>query len=396
MTPKLTYTTLYRDIPVAVVIPAYNAQKTLGRTLDSVLAQSHERLEVLVVDDGSCDETAALAQQYAARDGRVRLLSQENGGVARARNLGLQAAAADFVAFVDADDLWHPRKIEKQLAALMANPAAAFVYTPFRVIDENDHVVASGCFFTTRGRVLWRHMLVNFVGNGSSILVRRDAALAVGGYAADMRDQGLEGAEDYMLQLQLAAAHEVEVVPEYLVGYRQTSGSMSSNIARMLAAELEARRRILLELEEVPEVAFRWGAAARLSDSMLRSLKRKRFWQATSMLACALRMDTVGAIAQLAIQARLRALDTLHRKAEARRPAERRNFCQVDPLAGPIEPVPLFLARRLQWLADQELLVQTPPALPPARATRRRKAGDNGSGVHALHTMHWFRSEGCR
>lgn len=339
---------------VSVVIPAFNAEHTLARTLESVLGQTHPALQVLVVDDGSTDGTAEVARAFERRDRRVHMLTQHNGGVARARNLGLQHAQADFVAFLDADDLWHPRKIERQLASLLANPAAGFVYAPYRVIDDHDEVVASGCFFTVRGRVLFRHLLVNFVGNGSSMLVRRQAAIEVGGFAADLRDRGLEGAEDYLLQLQLAARHEVEVVPEYLVGYRRSAASMSSNVARMLAAELAVRQRVLGEVGFVPECIYRWGAAARLSDGMLRSLRRKQFRQAGVMLKDALNMDAVGALAQLMIQMRLRGLDTWQRHVQAQRPPQHRQFMNYDPLDGPLEPVPLFLAHRLQALRDTE------------------------------------------
>lgn len=371
MTSKLRPTNMASDHTVAVVIPAFNAEHTLARTLESVLNQTHAALQVWVVDDGSTDRTPEIIRAYELRDRRVRRLGQNNGGVARARNLGLQHSSAEFVAFVDADDLWHPRKIERQLTILIANPAAGFVYTPYRVIDDNDEVVASGCFFTVRGRVLFRHLLVNFVGNGSSMLVRRDAALAVGGFAADLRDQGLEGAEDYLLQLQLAARYQVEVVPEYLVGYRRSVTSMSSNVSRMLAAELAVRKRVLAEVAFAPEYVYRWGAAARLSDGMLRSIRRKQFRQAGTMLVDALHLDAVGALAQLMIQMRLRGLDTWQRHVQAQRPALHRKFMSYDPLDGPLEPVPLFLAHRLQALRDTEHAHQ-----PEAR----RKPQQHGAG----------------
>ena len=103
---------------VGVVVPAYNAAATLDETLRSVRAQTHRALEIIVVDDGSLDDTAAIARRHAAEDERVRVLCQANAGVAAARNAGWQSSRADLIAFIDADDLWAPTKIERQLQAL--------------------------------------------------------------------------------------------------------------------------------------------------------------------------------------------------------------------------------------------------------------------------------------
>lgn len=130
------------DPLVSVVVPAYNASRTLSATLDSVLNQTHAALDVIVVDDGSTDDTAAIAEGFQRRDDRIRVLRTDNGGVARARNAGIAAALSDVVAVVDADDLWHSTKVAKQFAALNAGgPDMAFVYALFRRIDENGAVL---------------------------------------------------------------------------------------------------------------------------------------------------------------------------------------------------------------------------------------------------------------
>ena len=103
---------------VSVIIPAYNAAATVERTIASVLNQSYTNLEVLVVDDGSTDETAALVQQMVDVAGRIRLLQKPNGGLVSARNHGIAHATGEFIAPVDADDLWHPQKIAKQVALM--------------------------------------------------------------------------------------------------------------------------------------------------------------------------------------------------------------------------------------------------------------------------------------
>ena len=96
---------------ISVVVPAWRAEKTLAATLDSILAQTWRELEVLVVDDASPDGTLALAQSYAAKDPRVRVIAQpENGGVSKARNRGVREARGEWIAFLDSDDLWMPEK----------------------------------------------------------------------------------------------------------------------------------------------------------------------------------------------------------------------------------------------------------------------------------------------
>jgi glycosyltransferase involved in cell wall biosynthesis len=99
---------------VSVIVPAFNAATTLAEALGSALAQTYKNIEILVVDDGSTDATAAIAREFAAADGRVSLVRRSNGGIAAARNSGIAVSKGAYIAPLDADDLWHPTKIEKQ------------------------------------------------------------------------------------------------------------------------------------------------------------------------------------------------------------------------------------------------------------------------------------------
>lgn len=110
-------------IRVAVVIPAYNARNYLAQTLQSVIDQTHRALEIVIVDDGSTDDTASICRHFAASDPRIRIVSTENRGVAAARNTGIEASKSDYIAFLDADDLWHRTYIERMLSALHPLPS---------------------------------------------------------------------------------------------------------------------------------------------------------------------------------------------------------------------------------------------------------------------------------
>ena len=99
---------------ISVVVPVYNAQRTLDETLLSIRSQSYRNIEVLVIDDGSIDISAAIAARHARIDGRIRLIRQANAGVAAARNRGIAEAKGDLIAPIDADDLWTAEKLEKQ------------------------------------------------------------------------------------------------------------------------------------------------------------------------------------------------------------------------------------------------------------------------------------------
>ena len=109
---------------VSVVMPAYNAERFVDEALESVLKQSYQRLEVIVVDDGSTDGTAARVQAYG---NPVRYLQQVNAGVGAARNRGLEAATGDYIAFLDADDLWRPEKLDVQLEIAARNPESGLI-----------------------------------------------------------------------------------------------------------------------------------------------------------------------------------------------------------------------------------------------------------------------------
>ncbi len=227
------------DKLVSVVIPAYNGAATIDETLRSVRSQTHRALEIIVVDDGSRDETADIVRTHAAADPRVRLIETANGGVAAARNRGWQEAASDLIAFVDADDLWSPAKIERQLAVLEASgPEYGLVYCWYAEIDRDSRVTDFPNRPTFHGDVLEQLFRGNFVGNGSAALVRRQALIAARGFESGLWQAGAQGCEDILFYLRVAEHHKFAVVPDFLVGYRYLPDNMSSDMRRMIRSWL--------------------------------------------------------------------------------------------------------------------------------------------------------------
>jgi hypothetical protein len=220
--------------PVAsVVIPACNAEATLAATLESALAQTCRDIEIIVVNDGSHDRTSQIAAAYAARDPRLRLVEQPNGGVARARNRGVTEARGAFVAPLDADDLWRPEKLASQLDTFRrGGPNVGLVYSWSLLIDADGQVTGALAPAQIEGYVLHRLLAWNFVGNGSAPLLPTEL-LRRHGYDPSLRDAGCEGGEDYLMQLRIAREHAFACAPGYLIGYRRTPDSMSANALAM-------------------------------------------------------------------------------------------------------------------------------------------------------------------
>lgn len=224
---------------VSVVIPAYNAAATLDETLRSVRSQTHRALEIIVVDDGSTDRTRMVAERHAAVDHRVQVISQANAGVAAARNTGWNRARSELIAFIDADDLWAPTKIERQVQALLAgNERIGLVYCWSVRINSQSRIIRVQNQATWEGDVLDRIVSSNFIGNGSAALVRREALIHAGGFDRRLRDAGAEGCEDLLVYYRIAERYHFAVVPEPLVGYRHLPNSMSSNRTSMLRSWL--------------------------------------------------------------------------------------------------------------------------------------------------------------
>ncbi|TAF56612.1 MAG: glycosyltransferase [Oscillatoriales cyanobacterium] len=221
---------------ISIIIPVYNGAATIGETIVSLQQQTHSPLEILVIDDGSTDDTVAVLQAIA--EPRLRVVSYANAGQAVSRNRGLELARGEYISFIDADDLWTPDKLADQLAALMAQPRAAVAYSWTDHIDQNRQFLRHGPQLCFEGDVFRKLLYSDFIGSGSNILVRRSAIVEVGGF-----DPSLPPAEDWDCWLRLAQRFEFVVVPKPQILYRVSSQSSSFNVWRMERSSLRTIAR---------------------------------------------------------------------------------------------------------------------------------------------------------
>jgi glycosyltransferase involved in cell wall biosynthesis len=246
---------------VSVIIPSYNAEAYLSQTLECVLAQTYQAFEVIVVDDGSSDGTCAIVEEFVKRDPRFQLIRQSNAGVGAARNAGIRKARGQYIAPLDADDVWFPEKLAKQVARMeQGGDQMGLVACWCRYIDEHGQDAHSSPPWRIEGRV--RHALVlrNIIDNASMPLIRAAALQEVGLYLTRAEQGGAQGCEDWDLHLRIAERFQVGFVFEHLMAYRLTGSSMSTDPAGMDASFLFARRRARLRNPDLPPDAFRWSA----------------------------------------------------------------------------------------------------------------------------------------
>jgi glycosyltransferase involved in cell wall biosynthesis len=232
----------------SAVIPAYNATATLTASVESALAQTLADLEVVIVDDGSTDGTLELARSFE-RDRRVSVVTQENRGLAGARNTGIANSHGEYVGFLDSDDLWMPNFATEMTAALDADPGAGFAYTDGWALDEVSRRIRRSTVMV-RSRppmpppreadAFLRELIKrNFIIAEGTI--RRSALDKVGGY-----DEDLRAVEDYELWLRLIAnGYRAVRPPGLLVVRRDHQTSMSKDAQRMYEAHRQAYQRVI-------------------------------------------------------------------------------------------------------------------------------------------------------
>jgi glycosyltransferase involved in cell wall biosynthesis len=253
---------------ISIVIPAFNAETYFTPTLDSVLAQTLTAWELIVVDDGSVDQTAAIAGQYAARDPRIRLVSQENAGVSAARNFGasLIHPHAEFLIFLDADDVWEPHALALLLTTLNASPNTPAAYGLARYIGKNGETIEPGVceghqqfrLGLENGRVIvWPperpttfavEAVMERVMTCGTVLMRRAAFSNAGQFDPDLRMW-----EDWDFWLRLSRLGGLIFTDTLILGYRQHDTNVSGQRDLLESGEWQVRHRLLEAVKDDPK-----------------------------------------------------------------------------------------------------------------------------------------------
>lgn len=224
-------------------MPVHNGARYLAEALESVFAQTFRDFEVLVVDDGSTDETPAILKGYGDR---LTVVAKEQGGACAARNLGVERAAAPYVAFLDHDDRWYPRKLEQQVAVLDARPEVVLVLSESDRMDEAGRLIQTRATAAERprlkesplGRLMETDQLLS-----SAIMVRREAFVRAG-----MFDPDLHGFEDFDLCARLRRLGEFAFIEEPGMCYRVHQSSFSRSGGERLQ---RSRERFLLRMRDL-------------------------------------------------------------------------------------------------------------------------------------------------
>jgi len=210
---------------ISVIIPAYNSEKTIQETIESVIKQTFNDWELIVVNDGSQDRTVEIVSRI--KDDRIKLFSHPNAGAPASRNRGFNNSVGQFIAFLDADDLWTTDKLESQLNALQSHPEAAVAYSWTDYIDESGNFLKQGGRVIFNGNVYSQLLVRNFLENGSNPLIKREAINDIGGF-----NESLKGGQDWELYLRLGEKYHFVAVEKPQILYRFSTNSISSNALR--------------------------------------------------------------------------------------------------------------------------------------------------------------------
>lgn len=270
---------------VSAVITTYNLAEMLPEAIESVLAQDWKDIQIIVVDDGSTDNTAEVMKKYA---GVVQYISQKNAGPSAARNTGIQASGGEFLAFLDGDDLWKPNKTSRQLMEFEKDTTVGLVSSDFSV-HEGDRVTESylaSCRHVASGKIFPNLLKENFL-LPSAAMLRRECVTQVGAW-----DISLRGTEDRDYWLRVARSWRIQVIPEELTIKRNRPDNLTSNQDKLTPYRIRLFEKVLAMGELTG--AERRTARASLSDNYWdlgymhwtyghRAEARRAFWKSLSL-----------------------------------------------------------------------------------------------------------------
>jgi glycosyltransferase involved in cell wall biosynthesis len=261
---------------ITVIIPAYNCEQYIAQALDSVLGQTYPAHEIIVVDDGSTDGTRRALDAYGSQ---IIYIYQQNSGAAAARNTGIRRATGEFIAFLDADDLWLPQILELQIDYFAKHPSCGLVYTDMTVFDSSGIIhesvrewlgmnMPTGYVFP---QLFWETLFCP-----SSVLCRRECFDAVG-----LFDSTLRHGDDYQMWLRVARRFEFGCVDKPLMMYRQHAEMLTRKVGKKLTNGMPWETRILRSVLDLhPEIVKELG-----KKTVRRRLAKPYFYLACGALA---------------------------------------------------------------------------------------------------------------
>jgi teichuronic acid biosynthesis glycosyltransferase TuaG len=225
---------------VSVIMPAYNVEQYIQQSIQTVINQTYKNWELIIINDGSTDNTALIAEQYSTLDARIRLINQSNGKQASARNAGIEIVKGEYIAFLDSDDLWEPNKLEKQITYLTNYPEIDLVYTNGWVFDYDNlnelkpyfQMPLGICSSKKMYQLEYKHNYIPIL----SVLVKKSIVDRVG-----LQEERLQfaGCEDWDYWIRMARNGATFYgMKEKLFYYRRHNSNMSANITKMKLAEI--------------------------------------------------------------------------------------------------------------------------------------------------------------
>jgi glycosyltransferase involved in cell wall biosynthesis len=272
---------------VSIILSVYNGGRFIESALTNVRGQTLLDWQLIVVEDGSTDQTAAILANTPS-DARLQIIRQRNMGLAAARNRGISAASANYLAFIDVDDRWHPTYLQQMCAALDQAPSAVAAFAGWRYMDDAGRPLPQTALLSPSQAaklatdLYWRNAILP-----SAVVARRDAVLKAGGF-----DESLDACEDWDLWLRLVALGHFEPVPHILMEYRVHDSSMTDNVDHIEHERLKLNAKHLGPLDE-PLSAWPHGRRRAVGytyfNSTLGHLRHKELARAREKIELAVR-----------------------------------------------------------------------------------------------------------
>jgi glycosyltransferase involved in cell wall biosynthesis len=250
---------------VSIIIPTYNSAEYIAETLDSAFAQTYKNCEIIVIDDGSTDNTKEVLQSYMSK---IKYIYKENGGVSSARNVGIENAEGEYIAFLDSDDIWLPEKLEKQMERFKSEPDLGLVYSDCIRFNENGIEQSKRIVNRYFEGNIFIKLLEGYVLPTSTVVVKRSCFSI-----ADHFNESLMVSEDYDMWLRISKHYNIGYAKGPLVKYRvRNNGLARSNIDRAYGAQLAVLNKAMNDIDGIPDKSnflrnrffkfyFNWGVS---------------------------------------------------------------------------------------------------------------------------------------